>query len=247
MNHSAGFFIFLMFYFLNTNFDTNDPQLNEEEGKHALKALRLNLGDKILVGNGNGVQYTCQIAGIDQKKTTLVIENTEKFDKPNTRLCIAIAPTKNPSRMEWFVEKATEMGVDEIIPIQTSRTERPRLKTDRLERIVLAAAKQSRRAFIPNLRELTPLEALGEEASDLRIIAHCEDGTPKKSLEELLKNASGKVLIAIGPEGDFTKSEINHALEKGFSAGHLGAQRLRTETAGVFSAAAFALLLGSKM
>lgn len=236
-----------MFYFLNTAFDADQPQLDEIEGRHAIKSLRLNTGDEILVGDGKGAQYTCRIAGIDQKKTSLEVFGVEKFEKPVVRLKIAIAPTKNPSRMEWFVEKATEMGVDEIIPIQTSRTERPRLKADRLERIILAASKQSRRAFLPALRELSPFEVLEEEKADRKIIAHCEDGIPKQSLADLLKDVRGIALIAIGPEGDFTESEIKHALENGFTEAHLGSQRLRTETAGIYSAAVFASVFDIKM
>ncbi|MFN2429570.1 MAG: 16S rRNA (uracil(1498)-N(3))-methyltransferase [Cryomorphaceae bacterium] len=236
-----------MFYFLNTSFDINAPQLNEDEGRHAIKSLRLDVGDEILVGDGRGNRYTCRITGVDKKKTSLSVIETETFKKPESRLTIAIAPTKNPSRMEWFAEKATEMGVDEIIPIQTSRTERPRLKADRMERIVLAASKQSRRSFIPVIRSLTPFQDLEKETFDSKIIAHCEDGMPKVSLAEILSIKSGKVLIAIGPEGDFTRDEIEHALQNRYSAADLGSQRLRTETAGIYSAAVFASLFNEKM
>lgn len=229
-----------MHYFLDSDFDPNTGILCEEESRHAIKSLRLTAGDEILIGDGKGKRYTATIRVIGKKELIVDLLSTEEFNLPLPKLTIAIAPTKNPSRFEWFLEKATELGVYQIIPVETRRTERPRFKHDRAERIIHAATKQSMRAFTPVLEKLTPISKVIEMDNPLKLIAHCDENTKRIHISDFSeKKASKDILILIGPEGDFTAEEIEKAKENGFQPVLLGRNRLRTETAGVFAAAAF--------
>ncbi|NEN25216.1 16S rRNA (uracil(1498)-N(3))-methyltransferase [Cryomorpha ignava] len=229
-----------MHYFLDSAFDPNTGILHEEESRHAIKSLRLSVGDEILIGDGKGKRYTTAIKVIGKKELIVDLLSAENFEIPLPKLTIAIAPTKNPSRFEWFLEKATELGVYQIIPIETKRTERSRYKHDRAERIIHAATKQSMRAFTPVLELLTPISKVLKMEHSLKLIAHCDENTKRIELSDFSrKNSSNDILILIGPEGDFTPEEIDKSKEKGFQPVILGRNRLRTETAGVFAAAAF--------
>lgn len=229
-----------MHYFLDSDFDPNTGILCEEESRHAIKSLRIAVGDNILIGDGKGKRHETVIKVIGKKELIVDVLSTEDFEVALPRLTIAIAPTKNPSRFEWFLEKATELGVYKIIPIETKRTERPRFKHDRAERIIHAAAKQSMRAFTPALAELTSISKVLEMKIPLKLIAHCDESTTRLHISDFAgKNAADEILILIGPEGDFTSEEIDKAKENGFHPVVLGRNRLRTETAGVFAAAAF--------
>lgn len=229
-----------MHYFLDSDFDPNIGILCEEESRHALKSLRLALGDEILIGDGKGKRYTGAIKVIGKKELIVDVLSVENFEIPLPQLTIAIAPTKNPSRFEWFLEKATELGVYQIIPIETKRTERPRFKHDRAERIIHAATKQSMRAFIPILEHITPISRVLEMNHSIKLIAHCDENTKRVHIADFSRDNSARdILILIGPEGDFTSEEIQNAKENGFQPVILGQNRLRTETAGVFAAAAF--------
>lgn len=228
-----------MHYFLDPSFDPLVGILNEAESRHALKSLRLKEGDVIEVGDGKGNLYSSQIRTIGKSEIILDVLKTHSFEIPLPRLTIAIAPTKNPSRFEWFLEKATELGVYEIIPIETSRTERPRLKLDRAERIILSATKQCQRKHLPKLHSLTHFKDILKNKSEVKLIAHCEADSERVEFADFLRSASAKsILMLIGPEGDFTHDEIKVALDSGFRPVSLGENRLRTETAGVFAAAA---------
>ena len=206
-------------------------QLNEEESKHCIRVLRLQTGDKIQLIDGKGNFYTAAITDPHPKRTSLqIISVQQDFHKRNHYLHIAIAPTKNIERLEWFLEKATEVGIDEISLIICRRSERKEAKTDRLNKIVTSAIKQSIKAWHPVLNEPVILNKLITATFDgQKFIAHCEEGD-KFTLKNELR-PFGRYLILIGPEGDFAPKEIDDALNNGFKAITLGESRLRTETA----------------
>jgi 16S rRNA (uracil1498-N3)-methyltransferase len=205
--------------------------LNEEESKHCVRVLRLQTGDEVRLIDGRGNFYTAAIADAHPKRTQLRIVSIESdFHKRNHYLHIAIAPTKNIERLEWFLEKATEIGIDQISLIICQRSERKEAKVDRLNKIITAAIKQSIKAWHPVLNEPVPVNKLLSTPFDgQKFIAHCEPGD-KFTLKQALK-PFGKYLILIGPEGDFTPKEISEALNNDFKPITLGESRLRTETA----------------
>ena len=207
--------------------------LSEEESAHCVRVLRYTLGDEILLTDGQGTTYTARITNPHPKHCEFEILSSEK-QEPNHafRLHIAIAPTKNVERLEWMVEKCTEIGVDEITPILCRFSERKQLRTDRLEKIILSAAKQSLTPYLPKLNELTPYDELIRCATEQdRFIAHCYKNE-KRELKDLIRKGNS-VLVLIGPEGDFSEQEVQDALSLGFLPVSLGNSRLRTETAGV--------------
>ncbi|HEY4198724.1 MAG TPA: 16S rRNA (uracil(1498)-N(3))-methyltransferase [Mucilaginibacter sp.] len=205
--------------------------LNEEESKHCVRVLRLQAGDKIQLIDGIGNFYTAAITDPHPKRTQLQIISVQKdFHKRNHYLHIAIAPTKNIERLEWFLEKATEIGIDEISLIICQRSERKEAKAERLNKIITSAIKQSIKAYHPVLNEPVPFNKfITTPFAGQKFIAHCEPGE-RFTLKQELKPLE-KYLILIGPEGDFTPKEINEALNNGFKAITLGESRLRTETA----------------
>ena len=205
--------------------------LSEEESRHCIRVLRLENGVEVQLIDGRGGLYTAQIQDAHPKRTVLQIKSAiPAFNKRNHYLHIAIAPTKNIERTEWFLEKATEIGIDEISPIICQRSERRDVKVDRLNKIITAAIKQSVKAYHPVLNEPVTHNQLVAKAFDgQKFIAHCEK-SEKTSLKAEL-NPLGRYLILIGPEGDFTPNEIVYALENNFKAITLGESRLRTETA----------------
>ena len=209
--------------------------LSEEESRHCVKVLRKTEGDEILITDGKGVFYLATIDDANAKSCKVQINSIEKVGKSwNFDLTIAFAPTKNTDRIEWFVEKSTEIGIDNFIPFLSNNSERKILKTDRLNKVIVSACKQSQKAFYPCLSELTTFKQLltmpflGE-----KYIAHCYD-TPKQLLVDIYTKSSS-VLILIGPEGDFTADEVKLAEEKGFTSISLSSERLRTETAALFA------------
>ena len=209
------------------------PFLLEEESQHAVKVLRMKLGDKIHVIDGIGGLFEAEITNLHPKHCEIkIIQKTAEYGKRNHYLHIAIAPTKNIERTEWFIEKAVEIGIDEITPVACRFSERKILKTERLQKIILSAAKQSLKAYLPKLNELTDFNKIAKcSFSGDKFIAHCYE-----SEKQLLQNAYEKqqnVIILIGPEGDFSKEEVELAIKDGFQPISLGNSRLRTETAGV--------------
>ena len=222
-----------MHLFYTPDIQPTHPQyfLSEEESKHAIRVLRLNVGDEVQLIDGRGGSYAAEIKDAHPKRTILQINSvTTEFNKRNHYLHIAIAPTKNIERLEWFLEKATEIGIDEISLIICQRSERKEAKTDRLNKIITAAIKQSIKAYHPILNEPESLAKLmTREFDGQKFIAHCEVGD-KVNLKQAIV-PGGKYLILIGPEGDFTPKEIEDALSNGFKAITLGESRLRTETA----------------
>jgi 16S rRNA (uracil1498-N3)-methyltransferase len=176
--------------------------------------------------------YTAEITSDNPKKVSLSILKVEtEFHKRNHYLHIAVAPTKNIDRIEWFLEKATELGIDEITPIITDRSERRIVKEDRLNKVITSAVKQSIKAYHPKLNDAISFDTFLKEPFDGdKLIAHCIDNGEKQYISKLVAPHQ-KYLILIGPEGDFTPDEVNLALNKGFKALTLGDNRLRTETA----------------
>jgi len=208
-------------------------RLNAEESRHCIKVLRLRKDDHVYLMNGKGSIFEAVISTPDINACVLEIISENKKEVPRPyRLSIAIAPTKNIERFEWFLEKATEIGIDRIIPLICQHSERKEIKTDRLEKILISASKQSGQLFLPELTNLVSFKDLIKMPfQGDKMIAHCADGEKKE-----LKNAisPGKeTLILIGPEGDFDSTEINSAIEKGFCPVSMGESRLRTETAGI--------------
>jgi 16S rRNA (uracil1498-N3)-methyltransferase len=206
--------------------------LSEEESKHAIRVLRLQPDDTLQLVDGRGGFYTARIIDPHPKKTLLIIEQSQQeYGKRNHYLHIAVAPTKNLDRLEWFLEKATEIGIDEISLIQCQRSERKEAKTERLDKIITSAVKQSIKAYHPQLNSLQSFSRLVSQYHEgQKFIAHCLPGEDKVSLASKLQ-LQGSCLVLIGPEGDFTEREITEALENGFQPITLGESRLRTETA----------------
>jgi 16S rRNA (uracil1498-N3)-methyltransferase len=205
--------------------------LSEEESKHAIRVLRLQNADHVQLIDGRGGLYEAEIADPHPKKVALkLLSRQTGYGKRNHYLHIAVAPTKNIERLEWFLEKATEIGIDEISLIICQRSERKEAKTDRLNKIITAAIKQSLKAYHPVLNEAVPFSKfIAQSKAAQKMIAHCEPGE-KADLRKLIK-PNGDYLVLIGPEGDFTPKEIADALQNGFEPITLGNSRLRTETA----------------
>jgi len=220
-----------LFYTPDIDAASSAYYLNEEESKHCIRVLRLQVSDHVQLIDGRGSFYTATITDAHPKKTQLQIVSVQSdFHKRNHYLHIAIAPTKNIERLEWFLEKATEVGIDEISLIICQRSERKEAKAERLNKIITSAIKQSIKAWHPVLNEPIALNKLMSAPFDgQKFIAHCEPGD-KLTLKDGLK-PFGKYLILIGPEGDFTPKEIDDALNNDFKAITLGESRLRTETA----------------
>jgi 16S rRNA (uracil1498-N3)-methyltransferase len=223
-----------MHIFYTPDLDANTYTLSEEESRHCSKVLRLVKGDQVMLIDGKGGFYEAEILEEHKKQVTLrVLKSTQEYQKRNHHLHIAIAPTKNIDRLEWFLEKCTEIGIDEITPIICDRSERRIIKEDRLDKVITAAVKQSIQAYHPVLNPATSLTTLIERSTDaIKMIAHCVDGEPRQFISQIIEPHL-KYLILIGPEGDFTENEILLALQNGFKPLTLGYTRLRTETAGV--------------
>lgn len=207
--------------------------LSEEESGHCVRVLRYGTGDQILLTDGQGTTYDARITNPHPKRCEFEVIRAEKQEKGHDfYLHIAIAPTKNIERLEWMVEKCTEIGVDEITPLLCHFSERKQIRIDRLEKIVLSAAKQSLSPYLPKLNDLTKFETLVKAAQqEDRFIAHCYKEDKRELKDQIVKGHS--VLVLIGPEGDFSEEEIKEALSCGFVPVGLGKKRLRTETAGV--------------
>ncbi len=220
-------------------------RLDAEESGHCVRVLRHRAGDLIDVIDGEGTLYRCRLTDDNPKGAEAqVLESQAHWNAHPYRLTIGCCPTKNNDRFEWFVEKATEVGIDCIVPLIGERSERKVYKTDRAVRIALSATKQSLKARIPRMEEpLSVKEFLREPREGLKLIAYCFEGErPRTSIKEALQKMPGQagndVTVLIGPEGDFSPEEAQLALDSGYVPIHLGASRLRTETAAVTAALA---------
>ncbi len=210
---------------------TQDFELNEAESHHAVKVMRTQVGASIRVVNGEGQESVCELLDNHPKHCRLKVISTHFEAKKTKKIVIAIAPTKTNERIEWFLEKATEIGVDEIIPLVCKNGERAKINYDRWEKTVIAAVKQSKRKWKPLIYEAQSMgELVKMNFGGHKLIAYCEQ-LPDKKITDFTDGTS--TLLLIGPEGDFTLDEVRLAQENQFVAISLGDNRLRTETAGV--------------
>ena len=206
--------------------------LSEETSKHCIKVLRMNKGEQLNLTDGKGNLFTASILIADKKSTEVKIDSTSTTPQAKRKIAIAISLLKNTGRFEWFLEKATEIGVSEIIPLICHRTERQHFRYDRMNNILIAAMLQSQQSWLPELHEPRPFEHVLVSPHQ-KFIAHCE-GQQKNAIKDHSINQN--ILMLIGPEGDFTSEEINAALQNNFQPVSLGNTRLRTETAGIVAA-----------
>ena len=222
-----------MHIFYIPQIEGNSIILPENESKHCVRVLRLATGDTIHIVNGTGDMLTCSITDPHPKRCAVeIVETQHEFGKRNFRLHIAIAPTKNIERFEWFLEKATEIGIDEITPILCEHSERKKINLERSERVIVAAMKQSVKAYKPILNPLTPFkDAIHKDSQSTRLIAYCGNFDEPHAKNQI--NQSDSIFMLIGPEGDFSPNEVEMALKEGFKTTGLGPSRLRTETAAV--------------
>ena len=216
--------------------------LGEEDSKHCVKVLRMGEGDTIEVVDGNGNLYTCRITMAHPKRCAIEVQD-KQTQEPHWghRIVLAIAPTKNLDRIEWLVEKCVEMGVDRIIPLRCHNSERTVLKTERLKKIMVSAMKQSLKATLPSLDEMTSImDVIAEDFDGTRCIAYCDAMLPREQRRTLpsVYRPGADVMVLIGPEGDFSPEEVQAATAAGFIPVTLGESRLRTETAGLMAVAA---------
>src|SRR5574343_2087966 len=214
---------------------------DKEESKHIIKVLRKKEGDKIHITNGLGELYISQINLASEKKCKVKIIEIKSFNPTNFYTHIAVATTKMNDRLEWFLEKATEIGIHEITPIICDHSERKVYKIDRAEKIIQAAMKQSLHFYLPKINEPISLsQFIKSDIDGQKFIAHCEETDKKSFQKEITKNE--KITILIGPEGDFSTKEINLAIANQFIPVTLGNTRLRTETAALVACHTIALL-----
>lgn len=216
-------------------------RLGEEESAHCVRVLRHRAGDRINIIDGHGTMYECTLVADSPKGAEARIEQAhQNWGGHPYDLTMAVCPTKNIDRYEWFAEKATEFGVDRIVPVIGEHSERKILKPERMNRILLSAAKQSLKASIPVLSDTMSVREFIESTAEkdaLKMIAYCfEDGQERTSIREVLeKNDAKEVIVLIGPEGDFSREEADAAVAAGYVPVHIGESRLRTETAALAS------------
>ena len=221
-----------LFYNPNINEATENFSFDKEESKHIIKVLRKKDTDVLHVTNGLGYLFTTEITLASDSKCTVKIISFEKTNPSKSRLHLAVAPTKMNDRYEWFLEKATEIGIQEITPIICDHSERKVINNERFEKILLAAMKQANELYLPKLNPaITFKEFVNLQNDDIKYIAHCEE-TDKKTLKSVL-HPNQNITMLIGPEGDFSQKEITLALSNDYIPVSLGNTRLRTETAAI--------------
>ena len=209
--------------------------LEDQEARHCSQVLRKQIGDTIMVTDGLGNLFTTELTYMHKKRCELLIKNTETKNPHQPYLHMAVVPTKNIDRVEWFLEKATELGVNEISLVLSEHSERKKIRLDRLQKILIVAMKQSLNTHLPQLNDLLPFKSWIEKCQDeegtQKFIPHCYEGE-KRNLKTAYVPGS-KAIVLIGPEGDFSASEVELALQQGFIPITLGENRLRTETAAI--------------
>lgn len=218
-------------FYLET-LEGDEITLDEDSSRHAINVLRMKTGNELSLTDGKGQLALASIIDPHKKKTRVHIINRRFSGASSNQVCIAISLVKNASRFEWFLEKATEIGVNEIIPLICDRTEKDQFRHNRMLAIVVSAMLQSQQSWLPTLHQPTAFKDLLLRTYSRKLIAHCLPSSPK----EKLNSQGGNTLLAIGPEGDFSTEEINTALANNFAAVTLGETRLRTETAGLAGA-----------
>ena len=227
--------------FYCAHFQGNKCYLEAEESLHCVKVLRHKNGDTIHVIDGKGTMYQCVMQDASARGAIAeIVSEHPGWGAHPYNLTLAVCPTKNNERFEWFVEKAVELGVDQIVPVIGDHSERKLYKTERARRIALSAAKQSLKAAIPEIAEPVSVREFIRDAKEgLRLIAYCFEGEqPRVSIKDALAAGEKKITVLIGPEGDFSEEEAAQAIGAGFIPIHLGPSRLRTETAAVTAAEA---------
>lgn len=209
--------------------------LPEEESKHCVRVLRMTVGDELHLTDGKGNMYRCKVVSDNVKRCEVeVVETWPEYECMSYGLTMCVAPTKNIDRFEWFLEKATEIGISEVYPLECDHSERRQIKLEREEKVITAAVKQSLKAYHPVLHDLTSVrDIIAMDFEGEKYIAHCDSSFGERPYLGNLVKKGANTLILIGPEGDFSKEEINFALQNGFKAISLGRERLRTETAAV--------------
>jgi 16S rRNA (uracil1498-N3)-methyltransferase len=227
----------LPFFYID-NYDEVQTQLvlNEETSKHIVQVLRMKVGEMLNLTDGKGSLLTCEIIDDHKRHCSVEVQSKIKNQKSKKSVTVAISLLKNTNRFEWFLEKATEIGVTEIIPLICERTEKEKFRQDRLEGIVISAMLQSQQTWLPVLHQ--PIEftkVVTSSTAEQKLIAHCEESS-KQTISQFANLQSISTVIVIGPEGDLTPNEIEIALKNKFQPVSLGETRLRTETAGVVAA-----------
>jgi 16S rRNA (uracil1498-N3)-methyltransferase len=231
-----------IFYFMNLPFffepnvapQYKHAMLSEETSKHCIQVLRMKTHEKIKLTDGKGNLFIASIAKEDKRNCEVVLETSEFIPPPERKISIGISLLKNTNRFEWFLEKSTELGIQEIIPLICKRTEKQHFKQERAENILISAMLQSRQAWLPKLFSPTNVsEIIRSSSYSQRLIAHCET-RPKSAFGEF--DLQDEVQVLIGPEGDFTSEEIAEAVKNNYMETSLGENRLRTETAGIVAA-----------
>ncbi|PKO98022.1 MAG: 16S rRNA (uracil(1498)-N(3))-methyltransferase [Bacteroidetes bacterium HGW-Bacteroidetes-8] len=245
--------------FFTNKIEGNRATLDPAESLHCTKVMRHAAGQQINFTDGAGGLYLAEILSTKGKETLLqIISCDREYQKRDYYLHMAVAPTKNPDRYEWFIEKAVELGIDEITPLEGDHSQKRVFKRERAERLILSAMKQSLKTRLPILNPMTTADALirqyGQIQQDLqqdlhkqgwtKLIGHCRE-SHRESITTLIEqskkqgdNYPPKILVMIGPEGDFSVAEIEHATRNGFKAFHMGDSRMRTETAALTAVAA---------
>lgn len=230
-----------LFYNPDIDEETTQISFTKDESRHIVKVLRKSIGDQLQITNGKGWLFIAEITSADIKNCVATILSKAFEPSRNYKVHLAVAPTKMNDRYEWFLEKATEIGVDTITPIICVHSERKVIKNDRFEKIIQSAMKQSLHYYMPDLKEAVSFnDFISQAFSGQKFIAHCEE-TERASLKNTLQ-PNADVLILIGPEGDFSSNEINVAIASGYKPVTLGNTRLRTETAAIVACHSVAFL-----
>lgn len=219
-----------MEFYYSKNIIGNQIFLDEDETTHLVKVKRFKTGEKVQVTDGEGCIYLSELTRVDKRQAVLEIQEKKKFEKRPYQLHIAIAPTKNIDRTEWFVEKATESGIEEITFLNCSHSERKIIKEERMKKVMIAAMKQSLKPFVPILNPLTDFNEFVERQQNCSKLI-CATSAPVTSTLHKNYHKGNSLLVLIGPEGDFHEKEISLALKNNFQLTNLGEARLRTETA----------------
>lgn len=211
--------------------------LPESDSQHCSRVLRMQTGDTVIVVDGKGNRYTCRLLDNHPKHTNVEIVDREIVELVwSNHITVMVAPTKNNDRMEWLVEKLVEVGVNRIVPVRCARSERKEIKRERLEKIAVSAMKQSLKATLPEIVEMTPLrQAVEEFCAPQKYVGYCDDATPRLLLSKAYV-PNKDVIVLIGPEGDFSPEEIAMLIEHDYCPVTMGDNRLRTETAALVAA-----------
>lgn len=226
------------FYKEDIDANTTTVVLDEDTSKHVVQVLRMKNGEQLQLTDGKGNLFTCKITDNNRKRCAVAITQTTHHQPPSINITIAISLLKNNTRFEWFLEKATEIGVTEIIPLRCSRTEKTAFKFERMNSILISAMLQSQQTYLPVLHQPKQFNQVAVQTytNSVKYIAHCEEASTKTFLHQHISTLANQHIILIGPEGDFTPNEIELALQNNFIPVSLGDTRLRTETAGIVAA-----------